>query len=174
MKKNTMQQCLPLALPTILYCIQYQKTGVIWVITLSDVLDKTSLAAQQLEKFVNAELLKLPWFQVIWDRSTHHKHYYDAGRHFYSEEFLAYSLIERPKKTKRDTTVQIFVGHHGKTKLDGVAFGNAGVGGAMKAIMKQQRLLTTEQFCDFCEQWKAEQQSKLSQKERDLNRCAYS
>ena len=86
---------------------------------------------------------------------------------------MAYALISRPKETKREEVIQIFVGHHGKTKLDGVAFGNAGIGGAMKALKKQARLLTTAQLRDYCEQWKAEQQSKLSQKKRDLNRWVF-
>ena len=133
-------------------------------------LDKTGVAAIELDKFIHANLMSLPWFVEIWNRATKVKSYYDVGRHFLNEEYLGYELVVRPKETKKNTVLQYFIGSHGKTKLDGVAFGRPGVAGALEELKMLERLTTTQQLMDFCSSRKIKQQAGLTDEEKELNR----
>ena len=143
------------------------------VLVFSDVLDKTAAAAIAIEEAVIKHLYdNYAPFRELWDENMERFwSFYDAGRHYYCETFLYHALIGRPLERKYRSQVQILPGGHGKTcRLDGKAFGKAGVAGAQAALLKSnERLRTTAQLCAHVKQWKEDQLQKKTPKYQDLN-----
>jgi hypothetical protein len=77
-------------------------------------------------------------------------------------------LIETVRKRQKNVILQFFVPGHGKTRLDGKVFGQAGVGGAVAELLKKTRLRTTLQLKTYCEQRKMKHQSLKSSEKNSL------
>ena len=86
------------------YSNEYKQNAIIYIPVLTDVLNKTAEAANSLISFVLEELRKLEFFQPVFQRAKCVIAIADVGRHFRSEVFLEYMLID-------------FVKTHGKTVL---------------------------------------------------------
>ena len=67
---------------------EHKETGKIWVIVGTDVLDKTSVAANAIEKFIYDEMMKRDYFPPIWNRAKSVKQWFDSGCGYYCEAFL--------------------------------------------------------------------------------------
>jgi hypothetical protein len=137
---------------------------------LSDCTDKHALAAVVLEEFILDYLREQDWFRPAWDAADRIKRWYDAGRHFYNEEFLGYALLTWVQKHGKEACVQYFCGGDGKTEVDG-QFGD--LGKAIAELVKQMRLTTTDQLRDFAEKRKIRHQQRLTAEERELTRHVY-
>ena len=124
-----------------------------------------------LEKFIHKSLMENQWYRDIYERAKTVKKWFDAGRHFYCEEFLGHEMLMNPKETKKHTIIQFFLGHHGKTDVDGALFGH--VGHSVKELKKNTRLETSEQLKDICEEAKTRHQANKSAEEKELNRWIF-
>jgi hypothetical protein len=103
-----------------------------------------------LERQVLQEALKHPGFAAAWELATTVKKFFDSGRGFLSEVFLADQLLAWPMEFGKLMILQFFPGGHGKTLVDGVIFGNAGMGGALAAAKKLMMIRTTAELLAFC------------------------
>jgi hypothetical protein len=156
------------------YNEELRKPGRIYVTVLSDILDKSQLAAIRLEQFIFRELLKLDWFQKVYAKVETVHQYYDQGKHFFANDFLCWKLVQLPKKIKKTVVVQYFEGGHGKTGwIDGAMFGSPGVGGVVGDIAKKTRLLTTTQLMKACEVAKRKVQAEQTEEKRKLDHWIY-
>ena len=62
---------------------------------------------------------------------------------------MHYQLIQFTKDMGVDVTIRLFCENHGKTQIDGVAFGQPGIAGIVKEMIKNERFRTTEQLVDY-------------------------
>jgi hypothetical protein len=170
--KNAVFQQQPTAVFGI--CITYFnrkwiKRGEINMAIMSNVLDKTAAAAIAFLEFFIAEMMKEPWFKEVWDKVLKVHWRSDIGPHFLSEGFLGWLLLVFPRKYMKMSEGQLKIGSHGKDKVDAKPLGQPGVGGAMNAILKKERLLTTEQFVKFNIERKKGHQLGFTEEKKDLN-----
>src|SRR5687767_12232180 len=99
------------------------------------IIDKTGEAAIAFLEFMFLELLRrLDWFVPLWERATTLWLWADVGKQFRNEVFLHYALLDLVCKRKKKVILQFFVPGHGKTRLDGTVFGQAGVGGTVAEL----------------------------------------
>ena len=84
---------------------------------------------------------------------------------------MGHEMLVNPKETKKHTIIQFFLGHHGKTDVDGALFGH--VGTCVKELKKNTRLETSQQLRDICEEAKTRHQANKSAKEKELNRWIF-
>jgi hypothetical protein len=170
--KNAVYQQQPTAVFGL--CITYfnpkwNKRGHINTAIMSNVLDKTAAAAIAFLEFFIAEMLKESWFKEVWDKVLKVHWRSDIGPHFLSEGFLGWVLLVFPKKYMKMSESQFKIGSHGKDIVDSMPLGNPGVGGAMKEILKIERLITTEQFVNFNIERKIRHQIHFTEEKKDLN-----
>jgi hypothetical protein len=85
------------------YCPSIERTAKLHIPILTDVLDKTAEAARGLLSFALDEVLKQEWFIPIWERVETIRSFADIGRHFRSEVFLHYALIDLVNKFRTKT-----------------------------------------------------------------------
>jgi hypothetical protein len=152
---------------------QWGKTGRIYVVVVSDVVNKSQLAAMRTEEFIITELRKLEWFKPIWEKIKTLHQFYDKGKHFLANQFLGWKLLSLPRELEREIVIQIFEGGHGKTGwVDGTMFGTA-VGNEVAALKKQKRLTSTQQLLECMKAKRATLASEQSKEDRDLNRWVF-
>jgi hypothetical protein len=150
---------------------KYQQNGRFFVALLTDVLDKTGEAAIVFIKAIMARLVTLDDFHTIWACIKKVTAFMDVGPHFKSQAFLSYLLIDFVKTYGKHTVGQFFPGGHGKTgPVDGVIFGQSGVGGAVKDLAKETRLRTTSQLVKYCVIRKEKHLALQDDKYRELHR----
>ena len=141
----------------------------VFIPVLSDVLDQTAEVAKGFRTFILNSQATHPNTKAVFALVKLLRLWADVGRHFRSEHFLEWVLIQVPVVFDKRHLLQFFIGGHGKTgRLDGVTFGNPGIGGALAALQKLERLRTTKQLVDFCIARFAKRVGKREQKESDL------
>ena len=75
--------------------------------------------------------------------------------------------------TGKNQTVQFFLGEHGKNDNDGIVFGKPGLGGTLKELGKQARIMSSKQLMEYCISRKQRTQARKSKKEQDLQIWEY-
>ena len=148
-----------------------QKIAVLFVATLSDVMNHTAQAEIATEKAIREEVLSNPEYAAFAEAyrlCRHQVDHYDCGPHYQAYEFMGYKLLVEPVELQKTVCVQFFEFKHGKSSaLDQDLFSGV-IGQYLIKMPKKGEVLYTSDFVNWFRQQNAEQRAdtKLYSAER--------